>query len=161
AWPLTAGFSSQSSDWLQLLLEVSLKGIIVLTVTSAIIVLVRRASAATRHLIWTLGIAGLLSLPLLQMILPGWRVPVLPPLFRSGLTNPETPLSDQNVKSEEESPLAHPGEYTDLSSGSDAEEGLPGVASGDSTTISEPANTSEPNEAPAAGFAAPARTRAA
>ena len=34
--------------------------------------LARRASAATRHLMWTLAIAGLLLLPMLAPVLPGW-----------------------------------------------------------------------------------------
>ncbi|HEY6362406.1 MAG TPA: M56 family metallopeptidase [Vicinamibacterales bacterium] len=40
--------------------------------------LARRVSAATRHLIWTLATVGLLLLPMLWLVLPGWtavRVP--------------------------------------------------------------------------------------
>jgi beta-lactamase regulating signal transducer with metallopeptidase domain len=36
----------------------------------------RRTSAATRHLVWTLAIAGLLLLPMLSAVLPGWQVAV-------------------------------------------------------------------------------------
>lgn len=37
----------------------------------------RRASAATRHLVWTIAIIGLLLLPILSSSLPGWTaVPV-------------------------------------------------------------------------------------
>jgi beta-lactamase regulating signal transducer with metallopeptidase domain len=36
----------------------------------------RRTSAATRHMVWTLGIVGLLLLPLLSAVLPGWKVAV-------------------------------------------------------------------------------------
>ena len=32
----------------------------------------RRTSAATRHLMWTLAIVGLLLLPMLAGVLPGW-----------------------------------------------------------------------------------------
>jgi beta-lactamase regulating signal transducer with metallopeptidase domain len=39
----------------------------------------RRASAATRHLVWTLAIAGLLALPLGSVVLPEWAVPILTP----------------------------------------------------------------------------------
>jgi beta-lactamase regulating signal transducer with metallopeptidase domain len=36
----------------------------------------RRASAATRHLVWMLAIAGLLVLPLGSVVLPEWVVPI-------------------------------------------------------------------------------------
>src|SRR5688572_20901872 len=39
--------------------------------------LLRRASAATRHLIWTTAIAGVLALPLLSVVVPAWNVPLL------------------------------------------------------------------------------------
>ena len=41
----------------------------------------RRASAATRHLVWTLAIGGLLALPVASYVLPEWTVPV--PVARS------------------------------------------------------------------------------
>jgi HEAT repeat protein/beta-lactamase regulating signal transducer with metallopeptidase domain len=37
----------------------------------------RGASAATRHMVWALAIGAVLSLPVLSVILPGWRVAVL------------------------------------------------------------------------------------
>src|SRR5207237_4754951 len=39
-------------------------------------VLCRRASAATRHLVWTLAIGALLALPIASYVLPEWTVPV-------------------------------------------------------------------------------------
>jgi len=36
----------------------------------------RQASAATRHLIWSSAIAGVLALPLLGVVVPAWNVPV-------------------------------------------------------------------------------------
>lgn len=39
--------------------------------------LLRHASAATRHLIWTAAVAGVLLLPLLSVVVPTWDVPVV------------------------------------------------------------------------------------
>jgi beta-lactamase regulating signal transducer with metallopeptidase domain len=39
--------------------------------------LLHRASAATRHLIWTAAVAGVLLLPLLSRVVPAWNVPIL------------------------------------------------------------------------------------
>ena len=36
--------------------------------------LYRRASAATRHHIWTLAVLGVLLLPVMSFVLPGWAV---------------------------------------------------------------------------------------
>jgi len=36
----------------------------------------RRASAATRHLVWTLAIGALLALPVAAFVLPQWTVPI-------------------------------------------------------------------------------------
>ena len=41
--------------------------------------LLRRASAAARHLLWTFAVAGLLLLPVLGWTLPAWSPPVLAP----------------------------------------------------------------------------------
>ena len=40
------------------------------------LVMRRRASAAARHLVWTLAIGALLALPLASYVLPGWTVPI-------------------------------------------------------------------------------------
>ena len=37
----------------------------------------RRASAATRHLIWASAVAGVLTLPVLAAVVPAWNVPVI------------------------------------------------------------------------------------
>ena len=44
------------------------------------LLLARRASAAARHLLWTLAIIGLLLPPVLSMVVPGWiAVDAAPP----------------------------------------------------------------------------------
>jgi hypothetical protein len=46
--------------------------VVVLTTALALAVVGRRASAASRHLLCALAIAGLLALPILSGLLPGW-----------------------------------------------------------------------------------------
>ncbi|HEU0055400.1 MAG TPA: M56 family metallopeptidase, partial [Longimicrobium sp.] len=66
-----------------LLADVALKGVLIVALAALAAVALRHASAAARHLVWTLACAGLLLLPLLAWTLPAWRVPLLPAdLFR-------------------------------------------------------------------------------
>ncbi|HEX8359684.1 MAG TPA: M56 family metallopeptidase [Longimicrobium sp.] len=61
------------------LLSVALKATLLLTLAAvADHVLRGRASAAARHLLWTFAIAGLLLLPVLGWMLPGWSPPLIP-----------------------------------------------------------------------------------
>jgi beta-lactamase regulating signal transducer with metallopeptidase domain len=38
----------------------------------------RRSSAAARHLAWTLAVVGVLALPVLSVVTPGWTLPMVP-----------------------------------------------------------------------------------
>src|SRR6187549_1626124 len=40
-------------------------------------VLLRRASAASRHLVWTLALVSALALPALSLALPKWQLPIV------------------------------------------------------------------------------------
>ena len=42
-----------------------------------------RATAGTRHLVWTATVAGLLLLPLFAFALPAWELPWLPEVFET------------------------------------------------------------------------------
>jgi beta-lactamase regulating signal transducer with metallopeptidase domain len=56
-----------------LIISLLAKGSILLFAAAALqAIFGRRASAAMRHLVWTLAIVGLLALPLLSVALPGW-----------------------------------------------------------------------------------------
>jgi beta-lactamase regulating signal transducer with metallopeptidase domain len=69
-----------------LLIAVVLKGSILMTAAAAAVVLLSRASAAMRHFVWTLAIAGLLLLPMFALVLPSWEIAV--PIASSEMTEP-------------------------------------------------------------------------
>ena len=58
-----------------------------------------RASAAWRHLAWSLGVAGLLLLPLLSLALPAWRVSWLPQWTATGTMRSRIGQSTQSIAS--------------------------------------------------------------
>src|SRR5580765_8470312 len=57
-----------------LLVDSAVKGTALLLVAAAVALMLRRDSAATRHLVWLLAIVALLVAPVLSAMLPGWRV---------------------------------------------------------------------------------------
>ena len=59
-----------------LLAGILLKGSILMIAAVAVVALMSRASAATRHFIWTLAVIGLLALPLFATMLPEWTLAV-------------------------------------------------------------------------------------
>ena len=64
------------TPWLPVL-DAILKSTALLALTAGISLLLRRGSAATRHMIWTLGLLGALVLPVLSLAVPRWQIPVL------------------------------------------------------------------------------------
>ena len=70
--------------WVSLLLDVTVKGGLLLAGAGAILLLLRRASAASRHLVWLLTFSSLLCLPLLSAALPGWHLRAWPHLLPTG-----------------------------------------------------------------------------
>ncbi|MGE0444762.1 MAG: M56 family metallopeptidase [Vicinamibacterales bacterium] len=59
-----------------LLIQFLLKGACVLLATWAATLGMRKASAASRHLVWTLGVLATLALPLVRVVGPSWDVAV-------------------------------------------------------------------------------------
>ena len=66
---------------LSFLLVVTVKATVLLLSAALCSLAWRRASAAARHFLWTMVLAGLLLLPVLPVFLPAWGVPLL---FTSG-----------------------------------------------------------------------------
>jgi beta-lactamase regulating signal transducer with metallopeptidase domain/biopolymer transport protein ExbD len=58
------------------LLDAALKGAALLLTIALASLLLRKVSAAGRHLAWSLGAIGLILLPVLSALLPAWQVPV-------------------------------------------------------------------------------------
>jgi beta-lactamase regulating signal transducer with metallopeptidase domain len=81
---------TQSIEWIQLLLDLAIKGIIILLVAGALVTALKKASAAARHLLWSVAVASLLALPVCELTLPDWRVPVFPALLQSASAETES-----------------------------------------------------------------------
>src|SRR5512146_1187098 len=64
---------------------------------AGLVTLLWRRTAAPRHLVWTLALAGTLILPAARLLGPVWRVPVLPPPPVEGFT-PTQPASHTTVR---------------------------------------------------------------
>jgi beta-lactamase regulating signal transducer with metallopeptidase domain len=66
------------SDQLSLgLLVFALRATVLLLAAFLATRLLKDASAATRHLVWTAAVAGVVALPLLSVVVPAWEVPVV------------------------------------------------------------------------------------
>jgi hypothetical protein len=72
--------SSQSIALIQLMLDAFIKSAVILSAAGLLAASLRRASAASRHLVWSVAMASLLALPVLSVALPAWRTGTLPPL---------------------------------------------------------------------------------
>ena len=71
--------NGSSAAWLPLLdvMDVMIKATLVLGVASVATLALARASAAMRHMVWTLAIVSALLLPALSIALPRWQLPIV------------------------------------------------------------------------------------
>lgn len=72
--------SSQSIALIQLLLDALIKSAVILSAAGLLTRSLRRASASSRSLVWSVAMASLLALPALSVALPSWRIEALPSL---------------------------------------------------------------------------------
>jgi beta-lactamase regulating signal transducer with metallopeptidase domain len=75
--------SNEGVEWVMLLLNVLIKATIILLLAKGLVGALKGASAATRHLIWSVAVSGLLLLPALELLLPEWQLPVLPTFVKA------------------------------------------------------------------------------
>src|SRR5688572_13387343 len=59
------------------LIDAVIKATVLLAVAAATAAMLRRSSAASRHLVWTIALLAALVLPVLSVALPRWQVPVV------------------------------------------------------------------------------------
>lgn len=60
------------------LVAFAIKSSLIVAGGALVVAIMRRASPASRHLVWTATLAGVLTLPLVQLIGPVWHVAMLP-----------------------------------------------------------------------------------
>ena len=80
----------------------ALKGTLLLGVAGLAAVQLRRSSAAARHLVWHIGLLGVLALPLVSLIAPSWEV--LPPLGLERLSRLGEPEATSSLAGQSPSP---------------------------------------------------------
>jgi carboxyl-terminal processing protease len=125
----------------------SVKAALLLAAAGLASLALRRGSAASRHLAWSLAAAGALGLPALSAVLPGWRVPLAAPWA----ADDRPPAADLT----RHEPLgAVPGEVALVAQLADgrreaaARPQSPGPVLG---TTSQPVSLTEPSEVPLIG----------
>jgi beta-lactamase regulating signal transducer with metallopeptidase domain/5-hydroxyisourate hydrolase-like protein (transthyretin family) len=105
---LASALSPALGGGFAVLLDLTLKGTVVLAAALLCGVALRRASAATRHLSWSLALGGLLVLPLLALALPAWPVAVLPPAENSLNDPPDLETSTRTAAGDAVAPVTWP-----------------------------------------------------
>jgi TonB family protein len=79
------GFSGTGYE---ILFEVLIKATLLLLFAAVLVLALRRSSAATRHLVWTLALVAILILPVLALTLPAWNLPILSMPHTASATGP-------------------------------------------------------------------------
>ena len=73
AWLASDVFTELAARWVPVWIDVAVKGLAILILASGAALLIRRASAAARHLVWLLAVASLAALPVLSFGASAWQ----------------------------------------------------------------------------------------
>ncbi len=68
---------SDAPLWMAAGANIAIKGVALLAIAWLVVLCLRRASAAARHVVWFAALVGVLILPILTVTLPQWRLNVL------------------------------------------------------------------------------------
>jgi beta-lactamase regulating signal transducer with metallopeptidase domain len=63
---------------LPILIDAALKGAILVAIAALAALVLRNRSAASRHAAWTAAVIGHLAIPALVLVLPAWKMPLIP-----------------------------------------------------------------------------------
>jgi HEAT repeat protein/beta-lactamase regulating signal transducer with metallopeptidase domain len=88
---LTDLFSITSgAAWLPLA-DAILKATLLFATAGLVSLALRKATAAARHLVWTLALVSAMALPVLSLALPRWQLPVVTLAFSAAVESPALP----------------------------------------------------------------------
>ena len=90
--PLVFAFGTSSL----LLMDSAIKGSVILLGAACVAVMLKRDSAAMRHLVWLVAIVAMLVIPVLSVLLPRWQV--LPAWAAISQSSPASETSDRTVE---------------------------------------------------------------
>lgn len=111
-FPIFSFLFPSSRLWLEFILDMSLKSIFILGVAFIILLIGKRVSFITRHLVLNLAVVSILLIPLFSYITPKWEISLLPTVLPQeiqtgsfvGFERLESPI--QNVKQDAISDLS-------------------------------------------------------
>jgi len=111
------------TGFLRFLVDVTVKGGLIIGAASVATLLLRRNSAYIRNMVWVFALTGLLLMPVFSLIAPVWNLPIIPELSSWGARS----YISENGKPDQDSfvgPLFH-DKTASLSAADDAELSLP------------------------------------
>jgi beta-lactamase regulating signal transducer with metallopeptidase domain len=95
------------------IIEIAVKSSAVIALAAVIAgIMRRRGSAASRHLVWTLAVVGLLVLPMASAVLPSWNISVRREMPSPSAVHPQTEMAIGSTPAVEGSAVAPPAQST-------------------------------------------------